>query len=138
MNESFSLRENDVTMNLLMRKLSHHNNVSMLIMCHELYPKGRNSVLFCQQLAGVYLHSIANHQKAQKYVYSYLSNDKEKRQYNQLFNEHILRINDGFKGNRHGSIFIKFMPSPYHGSRVGRFLTCNDHNHSIVHGTPEK
>ena len=46
MNDAFSLRENDVTMNLLMTKLCHHNNVLVLIVCHELYPKGRNSLLF--------------------------------------------------------------------------------------------
>ena len=89
---------------------------------------------------GVHLHSIANHQKAKKYVYSYLSDDKEKRHYDQLFNKHVLQINDGLKGNRCGSIFIKFTLSPYqeNGSRVGRFLTFNHHDHSVVHETPKK
>ena len=32
--------ENEATMNLLTTKLSHHNNTSVLIVCHELYPKG--------------------------------------------------------------------------------------------------
>ena len=41
MNEAFSSRDNEInsTMNLLMTKLSHHNNISVLIVCHELDPK---------------------------------------------------------------------------------------------------
>ena len=46
-NDDFNLKEKEVnsTMNLLMTKLSHHNNILVLIVCHELYPKGPNSVL---------------------------------------------------------------------------------------------
>ena len=46
MTEAFSNKDNESTMNLIMTKLSHHNNLSILIVCHELYPKGKNSVLF--------------------------------------------------------------------------------------------
>ena len=89
MTEAFGVWDNESMMNLLMTKLSHHNNISVLIVCHELYPKGKNSVLFRDQLTGVHLHSIANQQKVKKYVYSYLSDDREKRHYDQLFNEHV-------------------------------------------------
>ena len=88
MTEAFGVWDNKSMMNLLMTKLSHHNNISMLIVCHELYPKGKNSVLFRD--TGIHLHSIANQQKVKKYIYSYLSDDQEKRHYDQLFNEHIL------------------------------------------------
>ena len=63
MTEAFNTKDNDTTMNLLMTKLSHHNNLSVLVVCHELYPKGKNSILFREQLTGVRLHSIANQQK---------------------------------------------------------------------------
>ena len=46
MTEAFGVWDNESMMNLLMTKLSHHNNVSVLIVCHECYPKGKNSVLF--------------------------------------------------------------------------------------------
>ena len=46
MTEAFNVRDNEVMMNLLIMKSSHHNNMSILIVCHELYPKGKNSVLF--------------------------------------------------------------------------------------------
>ena len=41
MNEAFNSRDKEVssTMNLLMTKLSHHNNIFVLLVCHELYPK---------------------------------------------------------------------------------------------------
>ena len=47
MNDAFNPKDKEVnsTMNLLMTKLSHHNNISVLIVCYELYPKGPNSVL---------------------------------------------------------------------------------------------
>ena len=41
MTEAFSNKDNESTMNLIMTKLSHHNNFSILIVCHELYPKGK-------------------------------------------------------------------------------------------------
>ena len=50
MTEAFNTEDNDTTMNLLMTKLSHHNNLSVLIICHELYPKGKNSI--SQELCG--------------------------------------------------------------------------------------
>ena len=111
MTEAFGVQDNESTMNLLMMKLSHHNNISVLIVCHELYPKGKSSMLFRDQLTGVHLHSIANQQKVKKYVYSYLSDDRE---------NNTMTNCDSLKGNRHGSIFIKFTPSPYQDSTAGR------------------
>ena len=140
MTNAFNVRDNDATMTLLMTKLSHHNNISVLIVCHELYPKGNNSILFQDQLTEVHLHSIANQQKAKRYVDSYLTDDKERKHYDQLFNEHSLCINDSLKGNRRGSILIKFTLSPYQHStrrRIGRFLTFNEHDFSVVHETPK-
>ena len=110
MMEAFSNRENEATMNLLTTKLSHHNNVSILIICHELYPKGKNSVLFHDELTGVHLHTITNQQRIRCYIYGFLSDDAEKCQFDHLFNEHVLRINDSLKGNRRASIFICFTP----------------------------
>ena len=46
MTEAFSNKDNESTMNLIMTKLSHHNNLSILKVCHELCPKGKNSILF--------------------------------------------------------------------------------------------
>ena len=45
MTKAFTNRDNEATMNLITTKLSHHNNTSILIVCHKLYPKGKNSVL---------------------------------------------------------------------------------------------
>ena len=111
MNDAFSPKDKEVnsTTNLLMTKLSHHNNISLQIVCHELYPKTPNSVLLQEQLNGMHLHTVANTQKARNYVCNYLTDDDEKHQYNQLFKEHVLDIDDSIKG-RHGSIFIKFSP----------------------------
>ena len=92
-------------MNLLMTKLSHHNNISVLLVCHELYPKGTNSVLLREQLTGMHLHAMANAQKAKSYVCNYLADEEEKCQYNQLFKEHILDVNNSVKGKRRGSVF---------------------------------
>ena len=140
MTEAFSNSENEATMNLLTTKLSHHNNVSILIVCHELYPKGKNSVLFRDQLTGVHLHTIANQQKIRHYIYRFLSDDAEKRQFDHLFNEHVLQINNSLKGNRRGSIFIHFTPglgTDRFGTRrqIGRFLTFNECDFSVVHET---
>ena len=41
MTEAFTNRDNEATMNLITTKLSHHNNTLILIVCHELYPKGK-------------------------------------------------------------------------------------------------
>ena len=68
MKHSILETEINSTMNLLMTKLSHHNNISVLIVCHELYPKGPNSVLLREQLTGMHLHSVANAQKAKNYI----------------------------------------------------------------------
>ena len=137
MNEAFNSRDKEIysRMNLLMTKLSHHDNISVLIVCHELYPKGRNSVLLEEQLTGMHLHSVANTQKAKNYVCNYLTDDDEKCQYNQLFKEHMLDIGDNVKGRRRGSIFIKFPPmvSEDSGLRAGRFLTFNERDHSVIH-----
>ena len=106
MTEAFSNKDNESMMNLIMTMLSHHNNLSILIVCHELYPKGKNSVLFRDPLSGVHLHAIANQQRIRRYIYGFLSDDVEKCQFDELFNEHVLRINDSVNGNRRGSIFI--------------------------------
>ena len=68
MTEAFSNHQNEATMNLFTTKLSHPNNVSILIVCHKLYPKGKNSVLFHDQLTGVHLQAIANQQRIRRYV----------------------------------------------------------------------
>ena len=80
MSEAFNSKNKQVSqaMDLLMTKLSHHNNVSVLIVCHELYPKGPNSVLMREQLTGVHIHSVANSQKPRNFVKNYLSDDDEK------------------------------------------------------------
>ena len=140
MTEAFSNKDNESMMNLLTTKLSHHNNTSVLIVCHELYPKGKNSVLFRDQLTGVHLHAIANQQKIRHYVYGFLLDDAEKRQFDYLFDEHVLRVNDSFKGNRRGSIFIRFTPGIGKDCfgvcrRIGRFLTFNECDFSVVHET---
>ena len=129
MNEAFNSRDKEVTstMNLLMTKLNHHNNLSVLIVCHELYPEGPNSVLLREQLTGIHLHSVANSQKARNYVCNYLTDDDEKAQYNQLFKEHVLDVVDGVKGKHRGNIFIKFSPCVNNGTGLaGRFLTFNE------------
>ena len=79
MNEAFISRDKEVNspMNLLMTKLSHHNNISILLVCHELYPKGTNSVLLREQLTGMHLHMVANAQKAKNYVCNYLVDKDE-------------------------------------------------------------
>ena len=66
MNDAFNSKDKNVdsTMKLLMTKLSYHNNILVLIVCHELYPKRQNSVLFRGQLMGVHLHSVADTRKA--------------------------------------------------------------------------
>ena len=140
MTEAFSNKNNESMMNLITTKLSHHNNLSILIVCHELYPKGKNSVLFRDQLSGVHLHTIANQQRIHRYIYGFLSDDVEKRQFDKLFNEHVLRINDSVNGNRRGSIFIQFTPglsTDHFGTtrRIGRFLTFNKSGFSVVHET---
>ena len=114
--------------------------MSVLIVHHELYPKGKNSLLFRDQLTGVHLHVIANQQKICHYVYGFLTDDAEKRQFDYLFNEHVLHINGSLKGNRQGSIFIRFtsgMCQDQSGPRrrIGRFLTFNEHDFSMVHET---
>ena len=140
MTEAFTNRDNEATMNLITTKLSHHNNTSILIVYHELYPKGKNSVLFRDQLMRVHLHTIANQQRIHRYIYRFLSDDAEKCQFDHLFNEHVLRINDSLKGNRRGSIFIRFTPGLCMDSfgvrrRIGRFLTFNESGFSVVHET---
>ena len=139
MNEAFNSRDKEVNsmMNLLMTKLSHHNNIFVLLVCHELYPKGTNSILLREQLTGMHLHVVANAQKAKNYVCNYMADKDEKCQYNELFKEHILDINNSVKGKRWGSVFIKFSPlvSQENGLRVERlfmvFLTkFQEDNHN--------
>ena len=52
-----------------MTKLSHHNNISILLVCHKLYSKGPNSILLREQLTGIHLHSVTNTRKAKNYIY---------------------------------------------------------------------
>ena len=75
-----------------MTKLSHHNNVSVLIVCHKLYPKGSNSVLMREQLTGVHIHSVANLQIPRNFIKNYLLDDDEKKQFDKLFKEHFLML----------------------------------------------
>ena len=142
MNEAFNSHDKDVnsTMNLLMTKLSHHNNISVLLVCHELYRKGPNSVLLCDQLTRMHLHSVANAQRARKYVCNYLTDEDEKAQYNELFKEHVLSVGDSVNGKRRGSTFVKFSSQSGEdgGIRAGRFLTFNECNHSVVHELSRK
>ena len=79
MNEAFNSRDKEVnsTMNLLMTKLSHHNNTSVLLVCHELYRIWHSMVLLREQLTGIHLHAVANAQKAKNYICNYLA-DKDK------------------------------------------------------------
>ena len=140
MTEAFTNRDNEATMNLITTKLSHHNNTSILIVCHELYPKGKNSMLFRYQLMDVHLHAIANQQRIHCYIYGFLPDDAEKRQFDHLFNEHVLWVNDSLKGNRRGSIFICFTPGLCTDSfgvrrHIERFLTFNESGFSVVHET---
>ena len=107
MTEAFTNRDNEATMNLITTKLSHHNNTSILIVCHELYPKGKNSVLFRDQLMGVQLHAIANQQRTHHYIYGFLSDNAEKCQFDHLFNEHVLRVSDSLKG---GAVYSFVLP----------------------------
>ena len=60
MNEAFNSRDKEVNsmMNLLITKLSHHNNISVLLVCHELYPKGPSCVLLREHLTGMHLHAV--------------------------------------------------------------------------------
>ena len=106
--EAFDKSENRDVMQLLMTKLSHHNNISVLIMCHELYPKGKNAVLLRDQLTGVHIHSLANVKKIVSFIRNYLNDDKkEEDQYVRLFEEHVSRVSVD-KCNRRGSIIVKF------------------------------
>ena len=42
---------------------------------------------------------------------SFLTDNIEKRQFDKLFNEHVLRVNyNSLNGNRRGSVFIRFTP----------------------------
>ena len=131
--EAFDKSENRDVMQLLMTKLSHHNNISVLIVCHELYPKGKNAVLLRDQLTGVHIHSLANVKKIVSFIRNYLNDKKEEEQYVRLFEEHVSRVSVD-KCNRRGSIIIKFnVPSLKQGGAVGRFITFNDRDHAVVH-----
>ena len=137
--EAFNKSENRDVMQLLMTKLSHHNNISMLIVCHELYPKGKNAVLLRDQLMGVHIHSLANVKKIVSFIRNYLNDDKkEEDQYVRLFEEHISRVSVD-KCNRRGSIIVKFNVLSFKQQLkkgrvpVGRFITFNDRDHAVVH-----
>ena len=107
--EVFDKSENRDIMQLLMTKLSHHNNISVLIMCQELYPKGKNAVLLQEQLTGVHIHSLTNVRKIVLFIRNYLNDKEEEDQYVKLFEEHVSRVSPAVnKCNRHGSIIVKF------------------------------
>ena len=76
--EAFDKTENRDVMKLLMTKLSHHNNISVLIVCHELYPKGKNVILLREQLTGVHIHSLSNVKKSCR-LFTIISTTKEKK-----------------------------------------------------------
>ena len=58
-------------------------------------------MLFREQLTSAYLHVIANQQRIRRYSYGFLTDDIKKRQFDKLFNEHVLRVNDNsLNGNR--------------------------------------
>ena len=42
----------------------------------------------------MHLHAIANQQRIRHYIYGFLSDNIEKCQFYNLFDEHVLRIND--------------------------------------------
>ena len=100
MTKAFNNKGNKSTMNLIMTKLSHHNNLSVFNSVPRVISKRKSSVLFREQLTGVHLHAIANQQRIHRYIYSFLMDDAEKRQFDNLFNEHVLRVNDNLNGNR--------------------------------------
>ena len=107
--EAFDKTENRDVMKLLMTKLSHHNNISVLIMCHELYPKGKNAILLREQLTGVHIHSLTNVRKTVSFIRNYLNDKGEEDQYVKLFEEHVSRVSPPVdKCNRRGSIIVKF------------------------------
>ena len=136
--EAFEKPENRDLMQLLMTRMSHHNNLSVLIVCHELYPKGRNSVLLREQLTGVHLHSLTNSKKAISFVRNYLNDKGEEDQFKDLFSEYVGRVNPiASKTDRRGSIIVKFNVPSVQSDRgrkaIGRFITFNDKDHAIVH-----
>ena len=136
--EAFEKPKNRDLMQLLMTRMSHHNNLSVLIVCHELYPKGKNSVLLREQLTGIHLHSLTNAKRAIGFVRNYLNDKGEEEQFKDLFSEYVSRVNPvASKTDRRGSIIVKFnVPSTQSNGRckaIGRFITFNDKNHAIVH-----
>ena len=136
--EAFEKPENRDLMQLLMTRMSHHNNLSVLIVCHELYPKGKNSVLLREQLTGVHLHSLTNSKKAISFVRNYLNDKGEEEQFKDLFSEYVSRVNPvASKTDRRGSIIVKFNVPSVQSDRgrkaIGRFITFNDKDHAIVH-----
>ena len=142
--EVFDKTKNRDVMKLLMTKLSHHNNISVLIVCHELYPKGKNAVLLREQLTGVHIHSLTNVRKIVSFFRNYFNDKGEEDQYVKLFEEHVSRVSPTVdKCNRRGSIIVKFnvpslkqqqQESPLKKGRapVGRFITFNDRDHAVV------
>ena len=132
-------------MKLFMTKLSHHNNISILIVCHELYPKGKNAVLLREQLTGLHIHSLTNVRKIVSFIRNYLNDKGEEDQYVRLFEEHVSRVSPTVdKFNRRGSIIVKFNVSSIKQQQqqestkksqapLRRFITFNDRDHAVVH-----
>ena len=139
MNDALSSKDKsiDSTMKLFMTKLSHHNNISVLIVCHELYPKGQNSVLFRGQLTGLHLHSIADTRKARTYVHNFLTDNDEKDQFDTLHKQHVLGIKDTSERKGRGSIVVKFSPNiNENGINAGKFIMFNHNDYSVIHEVP--
>ena len=140
MNDAFNSKDKsiDSTMKLLMTKLSHHNNkISVLIVCHELYPEGQNSVLFRGQLTGVHLHSVADTRKAHTYIHNFLTDNDEKNQFDTLHKQHVLDIKDTSERKGRGSIVVKFSPNINEsGINTGKFITFNHNDYSVIHEVP--
>ena len=74
-------------------------------------------------------------------MYGFLADNEERRHFDELFNEHIFRVNDNLKSNRSGSIFVRFTPAPYQGTkcanRFGRFLMFNERDFSVIQQVPQ-
>ena len=125
------------TMKLLMTKLSSHNNISVLIVCHELYPKGQNSVLFIGQLTGIHLHSVADTRKARTYFHNFLTENDGKNQFDTLHKQHVLDIKDTSERKGRGSVVVKFSPNiNENGINAGKFITFNHNNYPVIHKVP--
>ena len=109
----FNSKDHDIdsTMKLLMTKLSNHNNISVLIVCHELYPKGPNSVLLRGQLNGIYLHIVVDNRKACNYIHNYLVDKDEKEHFHNLYKQYAVNVKYTTERKGRQGILVKFTSS---------------------------